>query len=318
MIQQVLTNQLFRSGGNYAYYPENPQILNPMTIQANSVTQGAWWVTPRIQTGVTYTPPQYQEAVDANKPSPDSFKVLRLIQVDTNNILEICILDTDCTSSNPNYSTWSYNVNGLGGSVPVMPLVTIPAPIIESGPVSGTATTARTFLFLFPNKVAAYDYLIQGWTFNRVAAYVTPPTDKSTTGEMATWATSNLPDYGTWSAPSANILQLVSDNSDTVPVLTAGIIVAVKRVDYCFDLTAYSTPAAVNGVKFGSEPTQALIPFMLTDDPNVLKQALIPVMGNAIFSTAVANKLGVATTQAQPKLYFDATLIETATAAVCS
>ena len=203
-----------------------------------------------------------------------------------------------------------------------MPTVVIPYPILQTPPQSTDNTTgANTFIFPFPDNPAGLLYTMNAIWLNGAAplpAYVSA--GKTTVAAVAAYANTNWSDYGTWTNPSTNILQLVSETDDVQQVLTAGMNVALTPTNFCFNLTAYSTPASVNGVKFGSGPIMPVPAFLLTNNPITLMNVLAKVMSSqTVFDpTSVANKLGILTVQAQPKLYNDAVLVETATAAVCS
>lgn len=319
MIQFIKSTQIFSAISEQFKFPLYPQGLDKgEMVPAASEVLGAYWILP-IVNGGKYTTVEYQAATTATKPRADAAKVLRLRYPD-GRIMEIYILDTDCTSSNANYNTFAYYADGLGGSLPVMPTVTVPLPIIQSGPVTNTPTGTNTFYFTFPSNPNSLDYSIQGIWLNGLVPGATQPTDKDNVTDYATWANSNMSDYGTWAEVNDTTLSLVSTTSDTVPVTKAGMIVALTAVPYCFDVTAFSPPQLVNGLKLGSGAIMPMTPFMLTGDNTTLMNALIQsgYLRNATYGTSVAHKLQINAIQALPKLYNDTSLVLTSTAAVCS
>ncbi len=279
-------------------------------INCNNITIiGSFWRVPFV-VGTVIT--KYTDLVavnDSTPPTPDSLKVLRIQDLSDMSVYDIAIANTDniATSSPPNQ--FAYLCDGTGGTLPVMPDVTIPFPIIQFAPTS-TDGTNNVFTFAFPNNPTSLLYSIPAPWFNGVAgspAY--SPAGKTTAAQFVTWANSNWSAYGTW-ASSGNVVTLTSLVTN---VTQAGMQIALTPAAFCFDLSAYSTPALVNGVKFGTGDTVSVPAFMLTNDPNVLMSAQ-----STTFSTTVANKLGVNTVYATPKLYNDASLVVTSTAGACA
>lgn len=316
----VVSNQVVGVSGQAYLYPDYiTGVVNGIAKQLNCNNMtiiGSFWKIPFV-VGTQITKFTYLEAINTSTPpTPDAIKVLIIKDDSDQTQYELAIANTDniATSSPPNQ--FAYLCNGTGGTLPVMPTATIPFPIIQFPPTS-TDGTNNVFTFPFPSNPNGLLYSIPAPWFNGVAgAPAYSPAGITTAAQFVTWATSNWSAYGTW-ASSADIVTLTSavDN-----VTMAGMQIALTPAAFCFDLSAYSTPALVNGVKFGTGNTIAVPAFMLTNDPNVLAAVLRKVMSeqSTSFSTAVANKLGVNTTYATPKLYNDASLVVTSTAGACA
>ncbi len=318
MVPFVQSNQVVNVNGENFAWPANPNGI-PMQIQTEG-TQiiGSFWRIP-VMDGPRVVDYAFLVANSAIKPQPDALKVLQVKMTGTGGITAVMMAITDSddlpTSTPPNQ--FAYLADGLGGTLPTMPTVTIPVPIMQQGPqVINNTTGAKTFIFAFPANPAGLEYQVNGMWINGT---LLPPTmtGLTTVSAVAGQFNTDFSDYGTWSA-TGDVLQLVSAPSDVVPASKAGIDVELAPTDFCFDLTAYSTPAAVDGVKFGSSDTIPLTAFMLTDDPVVLLNVLKPKMSvGTTFSTTVANKLGISTVQEQPKLYYGVTLVEASAAGTC-
>lgn len=286
---------------------------------ANMTIVNSFWKIPRVQGArvIGYT---YLVAVNTSvPPTPDSLKVLRLKDKSDATEYEVAITPTDNVSSTSPICQFAYLCDGLGGSLPTMPTATIPFPMIQFDPVL-VASGTNTFKFAFPSNPLGLLYSIPAPWFNGALAPAYVPAGITTPALFVTWANSNWDDFGTWTS-SGNIVTLASASTDDIPVTKAGMQIALTPKAYCFDLTAYSTPSAVNQVKFGTGGTLISVPgFMLTDDPTLLINVLSKVMTaeSTTYGTAVAHKLQVNSVYDVPKLYLNGVLVVTSTAAVCS
>lgn len=318
----VVTNQAVDINGEIYAYPNNPNGTTIYIPCEQTEIIGPAWRIPQTSGGrvIGYN---YVTANDSSvKPTADSLKVLSVKFTNDAGITQLyfAIADNDQLGTTSPPSQLAYLCNGIGGGLPVMPLVTIPTPILQTGPQSTDNTTgANTFIFSFPENPAGLEYLVNAVYLNGVAptpAYVAAGI--TTVAGVAAYANTHWSDYGTWTNPSTNILKLVSDSGDVQMVLRAGIVVELAPVDFCFDLTAYSTPAAVNGVKFGTGNIIPVPAFLLTNNNVDLLNVLIRVMSSGTtYNTATSHKLGINTVMAQPKLYNNSTLVATAASGAC-
>jgi len=320
MTNFIESNQVVGVNGVAFVYPNYVTgVVNGIQKQLNcnnlEIINSFWKVPFVVGTQVQkYT---YLVAVNTSTPpTADSLKVLIVKDTTDNADYEIAIALTDNIATTSPPSQLAYLCNGTGGTLPVMPTVTIPFPIIQFSPTS-TDGTNNVFTFAFPANPNSLLYSIPAPWFNGLAgapAYV--PAGITTPGQFVTWANSNWSAYGTWSNPSGTIVTLTSLVSN---VTKCGMQIALTPANFCFNLTAFSTPALVNGVKFGSGTTIALDAFMLTNDPNVLIAALQKRMSaeSTTFSTTVAHKLGIATVYAQPVLYNGTSVVATAASGSC-
>lgn len=321
MIQFVQSNQVVGVNGQkyiiYNYVSGVATGLQKTLAVANMIIVNSFWLIPKVQGGKVIG---YTEEVAANTstpPTPDSLKILRLKDLQDQTEYDIAIVNTDNVSSSTPINKFADLVDGTGGSLPIMPTVTIPFPIIQDKP-SSTDGTNNVFTFAFPVNPLGLLYSIPKAYFNGLAsspAYA--PTGITTAAQFVTWANANWSAYGTWTS-SGNIVKL---SSLVTNVKLAGMIVALQLKSYCFSLAAYSTPATVNQVRWGSGGTLISVPaFQLTDDPTVLLNVLSKVTSpqSTTFGTAVANKLQVNTVLDVPKLYNNGSLVVTSVAGVCS
>ncbi len=308
------------NGQAYVYPNYITGIVNGISKQLNCnnlAIVNSFWKIPFV-VGTVVTKYTYEVAVNTSvPPTPDSIKVLIVKDQLDQTTYEIAIANTDNVGTTSPPNQLSYLCDGQGGSLPTMPTVTIPFPIIQFLPTS-TDGTNNTFTFTFPANPNSLLYSIPAPWFNGVAgapAYV--PAGITTPAQFVTWANSNWSAYGTWANPGAGtVVTLVSLVSN---VTTAGFQIALTPANFCFDLSAFSTPALVNGVKFGSSATITMDAFMLTNDPNVLAAQLQKKMSaeSTTFNTSVSHKLGVATVYAQPVLYNGTTIVSTAASGAC-
>lgn len=323
MIQFVVSNQAVDINGEIFAYPNNS---NGTTVQIpcdQTEIIGSYWRIPQY-TGNRLVGYVYAVATNTSvKPYNADIKVLSVKLTNTAGVTQmmLAIVDTDNVSTTSPQNQLAFLCDGLGGTLPVMPMVTIPVPIQQSGPQSTSTTTgANTFIFPFPSNPQGLEYAIGGEWYNFAApSPVFAPSGLTTVALVAAWFVTNRSAYGTWTNPTGDILQLVSAAGGS-QVLLAGIVVTLAPVNFCFDLTAFGgSPANVDGVKFG---TGTIIPlpsgFVLTDNNVTLMNVLLHVMSSGtIFNTTTVHKLGMNTTQAQPHLYYGTTLVATAATGVC-
>lgn len=307
---------------NWAW-PNNPN-GTPMQIPCeNTEIIGSFWRVPQMLGNRVIGYTDLTAVNQTVKPQADAIKVLRVKMIGNGGIttLDMAIADSDnvATTSPPNQ--FAYLCDGSGGTLPVMPTVTIPIPIQQLGPQTTDATTGdRTFIFPFPANPSGLLYNIQGIWLDGAAptpAYVAA--GKTTVANVVTYANANWSSFGTWSNPSTNILKLVSATDDVQYVAKAGIVVSLAPAATCIDLTAFSTPVAVNGVKFGTGDIIPVPAFLLTDNNATLYNVLRNIVSSGTtFNLATAHKLGITTVQALLHLYNDSSVVASATAGACS
>src|ERR1035437_155370 len=322
-VKFVVTKQAVDINGEIFAYPNNPDGTMVQIPCDQTEIIGSYWRIPQF-TGSRVI--GYVYAVDTNtsvKPANADIKVLSIKLTDTAGITQMMVaiadLDNVATTSPPNQL--AYLCDGSGGTLPVMPTVTIPIPIQQTGPQSTNITTGdNTFIFPFPANPAGLEYNVAGEWYNGVApSPVYAPSGLTTVAAVAAWYNTNRSAEGTWTNPSTDILKLVS-TAGAGEVTKAGIIVSLEATNFCFDITAFGgSPANVDGVKFGSGGIVPLpSPFLLTDNNVTLMNVLTHVMSSGtVFNTTVTHKLGINTVQAQPKLYSGISLIATAAGGTC-
>lgn len=327
MITFVQSNQVTAVNSNEFAWPNEPNgVPLQITCQDTEII-ASYWRIPQYQgnrvTGYAFI----VCSETSTKPQPDALKILRVKMTNTAGIttVDMAILDTDNNSYSSPPNQFAYLCDGLGGTLPVMPTVTIPIPIMQSVPQTTDANGNNTFIFTFPSNPLGLLYTLNGAWFNGLVPYFAfNPAGITTVAQFVTWANANWSNYGTFTALSAVTFKLVSNvgtvSPSTVPVFKAGISMDLTPVYFCFDLSAYSTPAIVNQFEFGTGGLQYFRePFMLTNNPVVLQNQLIPVMstGTIFNSSSFANHLNILTTMATPKLYHNGVLVVTSTAGTC-
>lgn len=316
----IISNQVTKVNGEEFGFPTNSggTTMNIPVIGTQII--GSYWRVPQAQ-GSRLLGYQYKTAVETSTPpTPDSLKILRLKLTGEGGVtsIDIAITNTDNMAGSTPQNQFAFLADGTGGTLPIMPPVTIPYPILQDSPESTNGTT-NLFTFPFPANPAALLYNIQGLYINGAALTPYVPTGITTVAGVATYFNTNYSAYGTWLS-TGDILKLSSTTGAATQALKAGMNSSLAPAPFCFDLTAFSTPSAVNGVQFGSGSIIPVPAFQLTNNPVVLRNVLINYMsaGTTFNTASVANKLGISTVQAQPKLYNGVTLVATATAAVCS
>lgn len=278
----------------------------------------SFWKIPYV-VGTVVTKYTYEVAINTSTPpTKDSIKVLIIKDKQDQTEYEIAIANTDNMAASSPPNQFAYLCDGLGGTLATMPTVTLPFPIIEFPPTSVVGGN-NIFTFTFPHNPLGLLYSIPAPWFNGLlGAPAYAPSGITTPAQFVTWANTNWSAYGTWANPSGDIVTLTSVSTN---VTNAGMQIALTPAAFCFDLSAYSTPAAVNQVKFGTGGVLISVPaFMLTNDPTVLAAVLQKVMSaeSTSFGFAITHKLQVNTVYDVPKLYNNGSLVVTSTAGACS
>lgn len=328
MVNFIQSNQVLGVNGQ-KYITQNyvtglvagPNDINTVKRQlavGNITIINSFWFIPRIQNGRVIG---YAEQTAINTSAPptiDSIKILRLKDLQDLSEYDIAIANTDNISTTSPPNTFAFDADGLGGSLPVMPTVVIPFPVIQNPPTSVIGSN-NIFTFTLPNNPLGLTYSIPAAFFNGVlSAPSYAPSGITTPAGFVTWANANWNAYGTWANPSGVIITLTSA---TTNVTKAGFIPALTPAPWCFNLSAYSTPTLVNQVKFGSTGTLISVPaFMLTNNPATLIAVLQNVMSaeSTTFTAFVDNKLQVNTVYAQPELYVSGVSVVASVSGVCS
>jgi hypothetical protein len=291
----VQSNQVVEVLGQSFQWPSYPNGISKQIPCESIEIINSFWKIP-VTLGNRVIGYDYLVAVDDQKPTPDSLKILRVKDTRDNTEYGFAIVDTDNIGTSSPPSEFAYLCDGLGGSLPVMPTVTIPVPIMQSSPQSTDTDGSNTFIFAFPANPNGLTYSIPYPWFNGVApttAYV--PAGITTVAQFVTWATSNWSDYGTWSAASTNTAKLVSATDDNIFVTKAGMEVALIPVHYCITLNA--TPDPINGIKISGHVYDITPLSAGRTNRTAIINAIKPVMPGTVFTTSIANKIDAYTTQ---------------------
>ncbi len=290
----VNTNQCLEVNGESFAYPNYPNGITKQIPVAGTEIVASFWRIP-VTLGNRLIGWNKLVATDATKPTADSVKALRVKAAD-NTEYEFAITDSDNVSSSSPVNQFAYLANGLGGSLPTMPTVTIPTPILQTGP-QVTGTTGRTFVFAFPTNPHALLYAIPYPWFNGVApvqAY--EPAGITTAAQFVTWANTSgkWDDYGTWSSVG-DVVSLLNADTDVIPLDFAGMQIALTPVHFCLTLNASAD--AVNGIKIDG----AIMPITPLLAGRTNRQDLINAISkyfpDGVFTTLIANKIDVLTTR---------------------
>ncbi len=324
MVNFIQCNQVTGvNGQKYIYYnyvtglvcgPSDPQTVKKQIATSNIVIINSFWIIPRVQGGRVIGYAEETAIQSSTPPTIDSFKVLRIKDKQDLSEYDIAIANTDNISTTSPPNTFAYDADGLGGTLPVMPTVVIPFPVIQY-PATSIVGANSTFTFTLPNNPLGLLYSIPAAWFNGAAAAPSyNPAGITTPAQFVTWANANWSAYGTWANPSGNIITLV-----TTTVTAAGFQSALTPAAWCFNLTAYSTPALVNQIRFGASGTLITVPaFQLTNNGAVLQSVLQNYMSQESTSFAVSsNHLQVNTVYDQPRLYNSGTLVVAASGGGC-
>lgn len=294
-VKFVQSNQVVEVLGQDYLWPNYPNGISKQIPCESVEIVNSFWKMPKTL-GNRVIGYDYLVALDNQKPTPDSIKILRVKDTRDNTEYGFAIVDGDNIGTSSPANQFAYLCDGLGGSLPVMPTVTIPVPIMQSSPQSTDTDGSNTFIFAFPANPNGLTYSIPYPWFNGVApstAYVSA--GRTTVAQVVTWANSNWGDYGTWSAASTNTLKLVSATTDNIFVSKAGMEVSLIPVHYCITLNA--TPDPVNGIKISGHVYS--ITSVSADRTNraALINAIKKVMPGTVFTTSIATKIDAYTTQ---------------------
>jgi hypothetical protein len=327
MVNFVYCPQILGQNGIFYFYYNyvtglvcgvgDPNTVTKQLQTSNVTIVNSFWLIPRVQNGrvIGYA---VEAAINTSvPPTIDSCKALLVKDKQDVTSYYIAIANTDniATSSPPNQ--FAYDADGLGGSLPVMPTVTLPFPVIQNPPTSVSGSN-NIFTFNLPNNPLGLLYSIPAAFFNG-ALSATPyaPSGITTPAGFVTWANAHWSAYGTWSNPTGTIIQLTSA---TTNVSFAGFIAALTPAPWCFSLAGFGTPSQVNQVKFGSTGTVLSVPaFMLGTNPATLQAVLQTVMTQESTSYVMPGGayLTVNTVLAQPILLYNGATVATASSGVC-
>lgn len=288
----------------------------------NTFVEAAYWMIPIVVGGVL-TKFNWQIATGSVPPVLGCWKVLRL--KNERQQWDIAIANTDEIGG---VSQWSTYADGLGGSLPSMPVVALPFPVIQDAPISSVlsgSTTTNTFYFTFPQNPNSLLYNISCAWFNGAAmvpAYA--PAGITTPAQFVTWANTNLSAYGTWSSNGLTVI-LSSPSTAVTPVTIAGMNAQLVPKAYCLSLTSFLSGQNVNGISFGAGPVNAFGAFQLTGSAASLQQlvtAITPFFETgaqfAIFASGASAKIQITTLLASPIIYNGATPVAGSTSGGCS
>lgn len=295
MVPFVRSNQVLEINTESFAYPNYPNGISKDIQTDGTNIVGAFWRIPNTL-GNRIIGWNKLVATDATKPRADAVKALR-VKASDNTEYEMAIADNDyVASTSPIPDQFAYLANGLGGSLPVMPTVTIPAPILQSGPQSSDSN-GRVFVFAFPANPNALLYAIPYPWFNGVAPTVPyAPSGITTAALFVTWAnTSGKWDgYGTWSSVG-DVVSLLNTDSSAIPLSFAGMQISLTAVHFCLTLNA--SPDNVNGIKIDG----AIMPITPLSAGRTNRQDLINAIQKYFpgdtFTTLIANKIDVLTTR---------------------
>lgn len=240
--------------------------------------QGLWWAEPTTIGGAVngYKIVKGDARDNYAKPTTDSIRVQRVFNTVNNYTYWLAVDDA------AEESLFVDRCNACCGATPVMPTVTIPAPIVEQMPCPNVpnGTPTYTFEFAIPANPNTLKIALNNFTFNAVAGTPTPtapPTGYASAAAILTWVQANWAAYGTWSlVNSSKELQLVS----TTTVSAGGTIDLIAK-SYCFQIPGTSTET--NGITIGS--TDVDFPNIFFDNTsapnrNAIVNAIAPFFAN--------------------------------------
>lgn len=318
MVPFVQSNQVITRNNEVFAWPNYPNGLSGQQIPVDgTVIVNSFWRLPRTL-GNRVIGYDEQLATTATKPRADAVKVLRVKDA-SNTVWEFAITDDDNIATTTPANQFAFLSNGLGGTLPTMPAVTIPYPIMQTGPQSVVAGD-NVFVFAFPANPNTRLYSILFPWFNGAAptqAY--EPAGITTPAQFVTWAnTSGKWDgYGTWSS-SGTVVFLNSNSADTIFVEEAGIQIALTPANYCLTLNASAD--AVNGIKIDGAIMP--IPAIMAGRTNraALIQEIQKYFPGGVFTTAITNKINVLTIRLPQDMRNDGVAVSglTWSAGVCS
>lgn len=294
-IQFVQSDQVLEVNAQSYGYPNYPNGVSKQIPCESVEIINSFWKIP-VTLGNRVIGYNYLVATDDTKPQADAVKILRVKDTRDNTEYGFAIVDTDNIATSSPANEFAYLCDGTGGTLPVMPTVTIPIPILQSDPASTDTDGTTNFVFPFPLNPNGLEYAIPYPWFNGVAP-TTPyaPSGITTAAQFVTWANSNWSDYGTWASPTTNIVTLASATTDTIPVTKAGMEITLTPTSYCLTLNA--SPDAVNGIKI-SGTVFAITPLSAgRTNRQALIDAIKHLFPGATFSTAVSTKINILTTQ---------------------
>lgn len=253
---------------------------NPKTVQIPCVDltfRGEEWCVPQVQDGRLLG---YARTISASKPSPDSVKALRVCTVKGDEYL-ILVSDSDTQA------LLVTNCNDCCGPTPILPAVTVPAPIIEDK-ICPDASGNYTFIFPVPQNPNTLKYLIPHGNASFNGQYATPDLSGagySSVSALVTALNTNWSAYGTFTAINSNKdIQLVSTTT-----VSAGLYITLLAAAYCCTLPG--SPTQVDGIIIGG----TLVNFTTiqistangTDLINAIAPYLYGTLANAISNTKV-------------------------------
>ena len=247
---------------------EQQNVDCPVSVQlpcASIQPQGTAWLVPIVNSGGILI--GYNINHDTAKPTPDSVNTVRLWDKERNVTYWAAIDDAD------DETVFIDRCNACCGATPVMPTVTIPAPITEDCPCADSDGN-YTFFFPVPDNPNTLDFLITNGTFNGVAGTPTPAAGGyANIAAVLTFlqtAVTGWAAYGTWSLVNSNkTIKLVSATTEC-----ANVVLGLEEASYCFEIPGTATP--VNGIKIGAgTPVNTEFPQISFDDTTAARRQAI-------------------------------------------
>lgn len=252
--------------------------------------QGLWWAEPTVYGGAVngYKILKGDSRTNYAKPSTDSIRVIRVYNIVNDYTYYLAVADGDTES------VFVDRCNACCGTTPVMPTVTIPAPIIEDAPCPDVpnGTPTYTFNFAIPANPNSLKLALDNFTFNGVAGTptpVAPPTGYVSAATILTWVQANWGAYGTWSLQNTSKdLRLVSTSTES-----AGGTIDLIAASYCFQIPGTATET--NGITIGA--TNVSFPNIFFDDTtepnrNAIINAIAPYFANGYDDLSIVEDTG--------------------------
>lgn len=235
--------------------------------------QGTLWFVPQIANGILTG---YRPDMSADKPTTDSIHVLRILDRTKNSTYYILIAD------NADETVFTNLCNNCCDESSIMPVVTIPEPIIEEAPCPTvpSGTPVYDFQFNIPANPYSLDYRAPYISINGVVQADLAGPYADPTALLAAF-TGTYGSAGTWTLNDDETLLLLSSTTTE----TAGVTVELIDESYCFEIP--DTNTTVNGIKVGSPAQNVTFPQVTFNDTteslrNAIVNAIQPYLNGTV------------------------------------
>ena len=305
MALKIISNQVVGRDSQFFLYAPNQPLANQVLDAVDLRYEGPYWITPVISFGRVLRPNLQPAGNSSTPPVSGAFKAIRLISRTTGLDTYVAVTNSDCTAG---VNAWATAVDDVSGTVPTMPTVTIPAPVLTNPPVtttgSGTSLT-NTFYIPLPLNPNSKHYGCAFPWFNGQAPATAFPTSATSVSALVTALNTAYSGSGAYNVTfsqvgTTNTLKAVSVNSGTGTFITTlGMNITLTPVSYSVTPPTAPTVLTCDGVLINGVNTKFPGGGITVNSGNLsaLVNAITPIFESAATFSYSSSAVSVVTVQ---------------------